>query len=260
MRRWLILISILLLAGCSSRQAIEKLSTPADQALAKIYIADLQAGRLDDIEKRLDPSLKTAGVHETLARMTNLLPPGPPTSVKAVGAHKLISPAGTQTNTTLEYQWGDKWVLCNVAVLTSATAQTIVGINVYPQKTSVEDQVRFSLTGKRPAQYLILVGACLAFCLTLVALIGCIRTKGLGRKWLWILFIVFGFGSLSTNWATGAVNFQPIYVSLFSAAAFAPLYGAWTITMSAPIGAAVFLFRRRKMRAARPQDRITPSA
>jgi len=246
MRSLIVLLSALLLFGCNQQQMIEKFSTPADQTLAKAYISDLQAGKFDVIEKDLDPSIKTSGVHGALVHMASLLQTGPPTSVKLVGAHKSFSPNGAQTNTTFEYQWGDKWALCNVAIWRSATIQTIVGFNVYVEKTSLEDQVRFTLTGKSLAQYAILTGAVLAFSLTLFALVACIRRKGLHRKWLWIIFIVFGFGQLSTNWVTGVVNYQLLYVSLFSAGAFAPLYGPWTISLSVPVGAVVFLLRRRK--------------
>lgn len=248
MRSLIVLLSALLLFGCNQQQTLEKFSTPAGQALAKAYIADLQANKFDVIENNLDPSIKTPGARDTLVRMAGLLPVGPPTSVKLVGAQKLYSPAGVQTNTTLEYRWGDKWALCNVAILKSAMAQTIVGLNVYPQKSSLEEQVRFTLKGKSPAQYVILAAAVLALSLTLFALVACIRAKGLRRKWLWILSIIFGFGLLSTNWATGAVNYQLLYVSLFSAGAFAPLYGPWTISVSAPVGAILFLLRRRKLR------------
>ena len=248
MRSLIVLLAALLLFGCNQQQMLEKFSTPADQALAKTYIADLQTRNFDAIVNNLDTSIKTPGVRETLVRMADLMPAEPPTSVKLVGAQKFFSPAGERTNTTFEYQWGGRWVLCNVAIRKSATAQTIVGINVDPQKTSLEDQVRFTFTGRSPAQYVIFAAAVLAVSLTLFALVACIREKGVRRKWLWILFIIVGFGQLSTNWATGAVNYQLIYFSLFSAGAFAPLYGPWTISTSVPVGAIVFLLRRRKLR------------
>jgi hypothetical protein len=248
MRLLIVALSALLLVGCNQQQMLEKFSTPADQALAKAYIADLRASKFDVIEANLDPSIKAPGAKDALVHMAGLLPAGPPTSVKMVGAQKLFSPAGEQTNTTVEYQWGDRWALCNVAIQKSSTGQTIVGINVYPQKTSLEEKVRFTLTGKSRAQYVVLAAAILALGLTLIALVACIRTKGLRRKWLWILFIIFGFGLLSTNWLTGAVNYQLLYVSSFSAGAVAPLYGPWTISASVPVGAILFLLRRRKLR------------
>ncbi len=247
MRSLIVLLSALLLFGCSQQKVLEKFSTRADQTLAKSYVVDLQEGKFDIIESNLDPSIKTPRMRDTLARMASLLPAGPPTSVKLVGAQRLFSPSGTRTNTTLEYQWDNKWVLYSVAIQKSATVQTIVGLNVYPQKSSLEDQVQFTLMGKSPAQYAILAFAIFAFILTLAALLACIRTKGLRRKWVWILAIIFGFGMLSTNWVTGAVNYQLLYVSLFSAGAFAPLYGPWTISVSVPVGAIAFLLRRHTL-------------
>jgi hypothetical protein len=250
MRALILALLALLLVGCNPQQVLEKVSTPADQAMAKGYIADLQAGRLDVIETNLDPSLKTPGARDSLVRAAERLPKGAPTSVKLVGAHKFISSSWTRTNTTFEYQWGDKWFLCNVAIQKSATAQTIVGIRVSPQTASLEAQNKFTLKGKSPSQYAILVGAILTFSLTVFALVECIRMKGIRRKWLWIVFIIFGFGILSVNWSTGVVGFKLLSVALFSASALAPLYGPWTISMSAPVGAIVFLLRRRKLRSA----------
>lgn len=244
MRHFIVVLSALLLLGCSQQQMLQKFSTPADQAVAEAYISDLQARRFDAIEKDLDPSIKTPDVHATLVRMAGFFPAGAPTSIKLVGAHRMYSPAGVQTSTSFEYRWGDKWLLCSIAIQKTKTTITILGFNINPEKESLEDQTRFTLAGKSPAQYAILAGAVLAFSLTLYALVICIRTRGLRRKWLWILFILVGFGLLSANWTTGEVGYQLVYITLFSAGAFAPLYGPWTITMSAPVGAMVFLWRR----------------
>ena len=155
MRQFIGLLSALLLLGCNQQQMLQKFSTPADQAIAKAYISDLQAKKFDVIENALDPSIKNPNVHATLVRMAGLIPGGSPTSVKLIGAQKMISPDGVRTNTSLEYQWGDKWLICNVAMQQSKTTKTIVGINVYLEKESLEAQTRFTLTGKSPAQYAI---------------------------------------------------------------------------------------------------------
>ncbi|MCA3714266.1 hypothetical protein [Phenylobacterium sp.] len=249
MRALILAFSAFLLFGCNQQQMLEKISTPSDQALAKSYIADLQAGRLDVIESKLDPSLRNPEVRRILVAAAEILPEGPPTSVKLVGAQRFIYPSFTRVTTTFEYQWGDKWFLCNVTIKKSATAQTILGMHVNLQKTSLKAQTKFTLKGKSASQYAILAGAILAFCLTAFALVDCIRMKGIRRKWLWIIFIIVGFGLLSVNWSTGVVSFKLLSVSLFSAGYFAPLYGPWTISMSAPVGAIIFLLRRRKLRS-----------
>ena len=233
MRVMILVLSALLLFGCNQKQMLEKISTPSDQALAKGYIADLQAVRLDVVESKLDPSLKMPGVRDVFIRMAELLLEGPPTAVKLVGAQRFISSYGTRTNSIFEYQWGDKWFL--------------------------ESQSKFTLPGKRLSQYAILAGAILAFGLTAFALVECSRMKGIRHKWLWMVFITFGFGLLSVNWSAGVVgsagvvSFELLSIGFFSAKASSTNFGPWAISMSAPaapVGAIVFLLLRRKLRSA----------
>jgi hypothetical protein len=237
MRALILAVLALLLVGCNPQQVLEKLSTPADQALSKGYIADLQAGRLDVIETNLDPSLKTPWVRDSLVRAAELFSEGSPTSVKLVGAQRFISSYGTRTNAIFEYQWGDKWFL--------------------------ESQSKFTLPPKRKSQYAILAVAILAFGLTWFALVECSRMKGIRHKWLWMVFIIFGFGLLSVKWSAGVVgsagvvSFELLSIGFFSGGASGTVsgtdFGAWTASMSAPaapVGAIVFLLRRRKLRSA----------
>ena len=240
MRALILAFLALLLVGCNPQQVLEKVSTPSDQALAKGYIADFQAGILDLVESHLDPSLKTPWVRDSLFRAAELLPEGSPTSVKLVGAQRFISSYGTRTNSIFEYQWGDKWFL--------------------------ESQSKFTLPGKRLSQYAILAGAILAFGLTAFALVECSRMKGIRHKWLWIVFITFGFGLLSVNWSAGVVgsagvvSFELLSIGFFSAKASSTNFGPWAISMSAPaapVGAIVFLLLRRKLQSAlQPTARV----
>ena len=66
-----------------------------------------------------------------------------------------------------------------------------------------------------------------------------------GRKWPWILFIIFGIGKISVNWATGQWTGQFVAVQLFSAAAMSEFYGPWVISASVPIGAVAFIIYKR---------------
>jgi hypothetical protein len=64
------------------------------------------------------------------------------------------------------------------------------------------------------------------------------------RKWLWIIFILFGIGQLSVDWNSGAWQFSPVHFLLFSASAVAPGYGSWVVSTAFPVGAAWYLIRR----------------
>lgn len=81
----------------------------------------------------------------------------------------------------------------------------------------------------------------------LVTLVACIRTKMRRRKWRWILFVLVGGVSLSLNWTTGEIGFSPLSVRLLGASAMTTsAYSPWIVSISFPLGAAMFWLKRRK--------------
>ena len=243
---WMLLV---LLVGCSKAEILQKIASPQDQAYARHTIDLLRQQRFADIEKDIDPSIAGPSVHATLVRMAEMIPSGEPTSVTLVGAHLTRADGAITTNLTFEYEFSGKWLLANVATKNQGGHMTVVGFNVVPRSISLEEQNRFTLTGKSPMQYLVLALAVMLPMLTIYALVACARTKLKGRKWPWILFILIGFGKLAVNWTSGQWIAAPLSLQLFSASAFAPLYGPWTLAVSAPVGAIAFLMLRRKLSA-----------
>ena len=247
-KRMCLLLSVLLLTACSRQDMLHKFSISQDQAVAKGYIDQLIHRNFDPIEAAMDPSIRRPSLHQTLERMAALVPAEAPLSVKLVGASTLHTSKATTVNSTFEYQFKKRWLLINVAVQRAGSGQTIVGFHVVPRSESLEAENRFTLAGKGAAQYGILGAAILASILTLYALVACIRTRLRGRKWPWILFIVFGLGRFWVNWTTGQLGIQPISIQLFSAGASAQLYGPWLISAAVPLGAIVFLIRRQHLK------------
>ena len=92
---------------------------------------------------------------------------------------------------------------------------------------------------------------------TLVVLVVAAKTKMKRRKWLWILFIIFGIGKFSVNWTTGQWGVQFFALQLFSASSYSDLYGPWIISASLPIGAVIFLLRRNSIRI-RDEEQFAP--
>ena len=213
-------------SGCDQQATLEKFAPPEEQKFAQQVIGELRAGRFEEIKSMLDASITTPNVTDTLQQMAGLIPPGTPRSVKLVGAQQSLSPGQRTTNITYEYEFPDRWLLINVAVLHANNQRTVVGFNVNPIATSLEEQFKFRLEDKTPIHY---ITGFLVVCLplfTLYVLIVCIRSKIRGRKWLWIPFILIGIGQFSLNWATGEWQITPLSVQLFSASAFAPLTGS----------------------------------
>jgi hypothetical protein len=249
LRRIVAALLLLALAACNQADLLQKFASPADQALARSYIDHLRQGRMNEIEKAADPSIVDETLQGTLVKMADLIPLGEPTSVSLVGAHRMNTAESSTINLTFEYGFSGKWILTNVALKTQGGNTTVVGFSVVPQAASLEEQNKFTLGGKTLIQYLVLALGIVLPLLTLFALIVCIRTKLKGRKWPWILFVIFGFGNFAVNWTTGQWTFAPLYFQLFSASAFAPLYGQWTLGVSVPLGAVFFLLLRKKLSA-----------
>jgi len=256
------MLSLVAFTGCDQEASIEKFSSPEEQATVKVYVEHLRSHDFDEIEKALDPSIRTAGIRDTLTKMAALVPNEEPTSVKLVGVQTFNAPDAKTVNTTLEYNFGDKWLLANVAVQEKQGAKTIIGFNVYPTSQSLEAQNRFTLAGKSAIHYSVLTAAISAVLLTLYALVICARTRFPKRKWPWFIFILIGVGKLAVNWTTGEWSVMPLSVQVFSAGVLAPLYGPWTVAASLPLGAIVFLFYKkpRLEQALRGQRMAVPDA
>lgn len=237
------LVALLVTVGCSQEELLEKIASPEDRKIATECLDLVRNGDIAAIEARMDPSLKTPDLHATLQQMADVLPDGKPDSVKLVGANVNTSNDERTANLTYQYGYGERWFLANCATQKLGKTLTIVGLNVQSLEKPLE-QATFDLRGKSAKHYAILVAAILFVLTSVFALIVCIMERGLRRKWAWILFIIFGIGTLTFNWSTGETSFALLSFQLFSASAQSELYGAWMISLSLPVGAVWYLVRR----------------
>jgi len=248
--RYFIFVAVLfvaLIAGCSKASMMNAATPSGDEQVARSYIDLLREHKFEQIEEDIDPEISTPNLHEALVGMAAMIPPQDPVSMKVVGANTFQSPGLYKSNITFEYQFPDRWLLANVAVQKKDGVPTIVGFNVKKIPDSLENLNSFRLTGKSMLQYAMLAGTVLAPLFSLYALVLCARARIPKRKWLWIIFILFGIGKFAVNWTTGQWGFMPLSIQLFSSGAFAPPYGAWTLSISLPLGAIWFLLRRKNV-------------
>ncbi len=244
------LLLLIILSGCTPADPasqIRRFTPPDDEARATNYIALLRQNKFERIQNDLDPSIKHALTQDLLVKMAKAIPPQEPVSVKIIGAQQVHNPGIYKINLSFEYQFPSEWLLINVATQKKDAVSTIIGFNVYPLSDSLENINRFTLAGKNPLQYATLVFAILVPLFIFYVLVLCILTKMTKRKWLWIIFILFGISRLTVNWTTGQWQIAPLYFLFLGSGAFAPLYGAWLISISLPLGAILFLFRRKKL-------------
>ena len=242
---------LMILSGCSqnSEESLKEFVPPEDMAQVTNYISLLRQGRIGDIQKYMDPSMRDAATHNMLAKMAAQIPRQNPISVKIVGANRSKSEGIYTSSLVFEYQFPTNWILINVILHRKAGVATLADMDVRPVPDSLEHSNRFSLARKSAFQYLIFALAILIPIFISYALFLCIMTKITKRKWLWIIFILLGFGRITMNWTTGHWYFDPLNVQLFGTGAVAPLFSPWLITVSVPVGAIIFLLRRKKLTA-----------
>jgi hypothetical protein len=252
MRAWWCLV-LVFVASCSQQDLLSVIASTEDQALATRYIDLLRARRFEEIEQAADPGIRSQ-LHDALGQMAGALPEATPTSITLVGAQKLTNDQGLTTNLTFEYGFGEDWFLINVAWLSKDDTFTIVGFNIYDTEASLEELSKFELAGKSPTHYLFLVLAVAVPIFCIYTLVVCARTRLTGRKWPWIIFILFGVGTFSLNWTSGEWGFAPLNFLLLGAGVTAEPYMPWVVSVALPLGALLFWLRRRRLAAPASED------
>lgn len=109
-------------------------------------------------------------------------------SVSRDHGHPLLS-------ATIEYEFPGKWLLVTVMTSKEGNASTLVGFHVYRIPDSLENLNKFTLYGKGISQYSILL-------LAVFFLIFAMPSSGQSPKalkWLWVPFILTGFGRFAVN-------------------------------------------------------------
>jgi len=256
MARYAAVLAVLcfwILTGCNQAALMKRVTPREDEVFARNYVDLLRQGRFDQLEQDIDSSIKGPTLHDTLVTMAAMFPAEEPTSAKVVGVRTFVGNDSRETNITLEYEFSQKWLLAEVLRQQRGGVTTVLGFHVTPIADSLENLNRFTLADKGASQYTIFSLAVLAPVFSLYAFVVCIRTKMLRRKWLWLILVLIGVGKLSVDWTTGQIFFIPLAIQLPPAGAVAPLYSAWQVYVSLPLGAFVFLFRRNSLNgSARP--------
>ncbi len=255
MRKGHSVLGIVLLCGlltACNLQSLMKSLVPADgDKAARGYIEDLHAHRFADIEAHMDASLRaSASLDTNLRKVAAFLPASKAKSVTLVGSNTFTMNGVTTYNLTYEYAFPEGWRLAYVQLRKDMGGLVITGMTVKTLPAPLEQINAFTFQGKGPI-HLLFFGLAIAFALlTLVSVIACWRTPIPRRKWLWIVFILFGFGKWTLNWTTGAVSFAPVTFILFSAGFTKQFYGPLMLQIAVPVGAVVFWLRRPAWRRA----------
>ncbi len=221
--------------------------------ISKNYVAMLQSRDLDGIKEKIDPSNNRDQAVEALATMANLFPVDKPVSIATTGIYhttKTTNGSPPTTNITLEYEYPDRWIEVAVFLKESNGDHTILGFHVQKTEESLKKKYAFNWYSRNMADYLFLAIACAISIITVMALISCVRSADVKRKWLWIPFILVGFVLVSLDWTDDIVRIDFLTYHLPNAGlGRTSPYAPMKVFASIPLGAIIFLLRRKIRRS-----------
>jgi hypothetical protein len=243
-----VLAALAFLWGCDPQALFEKFVPQAEAEAARLLFAQLAAGDFETVERQLDPQIRTPELRGTLEQMAAMFPPGDPKGINTVGSHTSRSDGVTTYNLTFEYEYPKVWLLNNAVLRKVGDELIVLGLHVRPMQRSLAEINRFTFEGKGVLHYVVFVLAIAIPLFIVFALVVCFRTPIAKRKWLWVLFVALGFVQFSLNWADGSSGVRPLSFLLLGAGFFrSGLHGPLILTVAFPLGAIVFLARRKRL-------------
>ena len=238
----------LLFTSCFDHKAnLQKFIPKDDDTFARRFIEVVSNGDYVTAQQMLDTSGGGENAAKELRALHEFILHGKALSIDPIGCNIVNMKGDTRTNISYQIHFPDSWAVGNVYVGRKSGVSCILGSHFQQVPDSLEVLNRFTLHGKSPIHYAVLA-ACIAIpAFILYTLVVCIRSCIL-RKWLWTVFILFGIFQLSFDWTSGRIDIQPISILLFGETVIrASPYSAWVLSCGVPLGAIIFLSRRRKL-------------
>jgi hypothetical protein len=218
----LFMSAILFMTGCGQSliEPIEaymmnKTTPPKDEAMVQRWIQCLREGTFGEIERGLDPNLRSDDSQEKLTSMGRLPPTQEPTSAKVIGYRVLHDADSSSTiTTTLEYEFPHEWLLATLGKAGPCGDDHGHRVLCCSDSRFPGESKQVHADRKRPVRYVVLFLTLAALAVSTYAFIACLRTKMGKGKWLWAILCFVGIGRLAVNWATGATGFTAICIGV----------------------------------------------
>lgn len=237
-----------LLAGCGANVYMENFVPEETDAVARDFIKSVKRGDYAAAEKVLNPEFVTEGLRNQLGTITEELSGGDITSIKLVKFNNTyrVPDIRDVRRSYLYYQVEVDGVFHMVfAVVDNLRSgeKMVQAFYSEPLPSSMDEMNAFTLSGKGFKHYLMLLVALVEAAFILFTAYLCLNTA-VERRYSWLVLILFGVGSLSLNWTTGALDWN-WFTAVFLGAGFLPdgLHGPWTVSVSIPFGAIFFYLK-----------------
>ncbi len=244
--------------GCDYKERLKnqlkKIVPEETNKFARTYIDILRKGDIEKAEELLDPQVVNSRTQSDLQQCFDYLNKGEPIAIELVGVNIRRINGIKRYYLSYQLQFQNTLLLANFTVAEMSGKNRILSYRVSTLSKSLEEINAFTFSGKSFRPYIVLLVAAGTPIFIIYTIVLCVRTK-MKRKWLWIIFMLFGVGSYSLHWTSGNMVFQPFTIMLFSAGfSKSGFYGPWIFTISVPIGALVFILMRRKIKKSESVD------
>jgi hypothetical protein len=261
-RFWLLLVLAILLPGCGNMgksvydAMIQKLVAKDDDDQARLFVEAVRKNDFDAAKTLLSPKVPKDNLDQGLRDLHMTLDQGEPVEMKLIGFRSntfvSLKESTSRENLTYQIQFRDVWVVGDVLLDKDEIATFVLGAHFQRIPNSLDVLNQFNLVKWTPAHYVVLAFTVIIPVFILTALVVCIRTK-VRRKWLWIIFILLGVGAVHFDWTTGAFSYQIFHLNLFGVGVMATSpYSPWIFELGFPLGAVIFLLRRRSLALPKP--------
>jgi hypothetical protein len=240
------LLSATALAACGADGGGE-FGPQGQRDFAKHFVLLFGERDVAGIEKDLDPRWDRSQVEPVMQKLFSIYPR---TKLKRIYVYNWTFSStlrgGTDyiLNLICEFD-GDRDLLAKITLNKNADRYVVAAMYFQPVKHIAAEANAFDAPGKPSTHYSFLMLMGLIELLSVFALVRCILTPDIERKWLWIIFILIGAGKVTLNWTTGEYSYSLLSLQFLSAGFVrANYFSPWLFTASLPLGALVFLERR----------------
>jgi len=242
------------LVGCFEQPGAGNSPPQAVVEFVKSQVTRLTNVNYDEFRENADQKTFGPETGHLLSQMTAYIPKEQPQSVTVVAFSGVQGAQGT--NIALEYKYPGRWLLIRASVRPVGGNLKLFAINADELELSAAETFNVSVKGKSALHYAVLLSALLVPSIVFFATIQWARLGKFRNRWWWLVAILFGATGFTFNWNQGDWTFAPLNLQLFGAGFFVPMKWPpllWPlyITVSLPLGALLFLVRRRSLAAAR---------
>jgi hypothetical protein len=239
------LLTVFTVAGCGALQTPVDADRLSRQALAEIARGDTSAllASADDAMRR-EAAADATGLQALIDSIRGFVPFD---SLPLVGWQTTSMNGSAEANLSYEVGRGSHWGVVTISTRGRGAGLQLVGLNYQPLSSSLETMNAFSISNKPVGQILMLALAVIAALFSLGTSIVVAVSKR-RKRFRWAFLSLLGFGTVSVNWTTGAVQVAMFNVELLAAGIVkGGVYAPWFVSVSVPVGAVAALgwLRRR---------------